>query len=213
MIFGLRVRRQDICKTNDVTEMRDLMRAIGAGEKAAEALPAIWPWERYTVLPVVNELEHFYRVTLEPEQFGAEIHRLKGLWPDFALHFRQTGARPRPPVKALSRWHLALALAAGAITGVVTSHSGRVLALKGDTYKDKVAKTEFTEDEDGNISETRILTDRFVPIIRAWDMTPGSEYLGRAITISSSADASPEPDHPVGGRHDPAQIGCAGQPV
>lgn len=197
VIFGIRVRRQDICKSSDVTEMRDLMRAIGAGEKGAEALPATWPWERYSVLPVFNELEHFYRVTLEPEQFGAEIHRLKGLWPDFALHFRQTSARPRPPVKALSRWHLALALAAGAIAGVVTSRDGRVLALKGDTYKDKVAKTEFTEDEDGNVSETRILTDRFVPIIRAWDMTPGSEHLGRVITISSSADASPEPDLPV----------------
>ncbi|KPW75608.1 Uncharacterized protein ALO76_01879 [Pseudomonas syringae pv. coriandricola] len=90
-------------------------------------------------------------------------------------------------MKALSRWHLALALAAGAITGVVTSRSGRVLVLKGDTYKDKVPKTEFTEDEDGNVFETRILTDRFVPRIRAWDMTPDSSYLGCALTISSDA--------------------------
>ncbi|RMU29740.1 hypothetical protein ALP31_05235, partial [Pseudomonas amygdali pv. morsprunorum] len=48
-------------------------------------------------------------------------------------------------------------------------------------------KTEFTEDEDGNVFETRILTDRFVPRIRAWDMTPGSTYLGYALTISSDA--------------------------
>ncbi|MGZ2954763.1 class I SAM-dependent methyltransferase, partial [Pseudomonas aeruginosa] len=80
--------------------------------------------------------------------------------------------QPRPPVCELSRWHLALALAAGAISGVVRSKSGRILVVKGDTYKDKVRKTEFTEDDDGNITEVRILTDRFIPIIWAWEMTP-----------------------------------------
>ncbi|RMP20282.1 hypothetical protein ALQ26_00119, partial [Pseudomonas amygdali pv. lachrymans] len=37
------------------------------------------------------------------------------------------------------------------------------------------------------VFETRILTDRFVPRIRAWDMTPDSSYLGCALTISSDA--------------------------
>ncbi|APP99937.1 DUF6094 domain-containing protein [Pseudomonas syringae] len=187
VIFGIRVRRQDLASPREVAAMREHLRAIGSGEEAADLLPATWPWEQYAVLPIANDLEHFYRITLEPEQFSEEVLRLRGLWPDFTLHFGQTGAQPRAPVKALSRWHLALALAAGAITGVVTSRSGRVLVLKGDTYKDKVPKTEFTEDEDGNVFETRILTDRFVPRIRAWDMTPGSSYLGYALTISSDA--------------------------
>ncbi|WP_248915994.1 DUF6094 domain-containing protein [Pseudomonas moorei] len=194
VIFGIRIRRQDLARPREIAQMRDRLQAIGAGQDVAEELPAIWPWERYAVIPASTELEHFYRITLEPEQFRTEIHRLKGLWPDFTLHFGQTGTRPRPPVKELSRWHLALALAAGAITGVVTSRSGRVLVLKGDTYKDKVRKTEFTEDEDGNVSETRILTDRFVPIIRAWDMTPDSVHFGCVMTVSSSADPSPEPE-------------------
>lgn len=43
------------------------------------------------VLPATSELEHFYRVTLEPEQFAGEIQRLRGLWPDFNLHFAQAG--------------------------------------------------------------------------------------------------------------------------
>lgn len=197
VIFGIRIRRQDMAKPREVAQVRERLQAIGAGQETAEVLPSTWTSERYAVLPAVNELEHFYRMTLEPDQFGAEIQRLRGLWSDFRLHFGQTGVQPRSPVMQLSQWHLALALAAGAITGVVTSQSGRVLALKGDTYKDKVAKTGFTEDENGNVSETRILTDRFVPIIRAWDMTPGSENLGRVITISSSADSLPEPEEPV----------------
>ncbi|HHH9209331.1 TPA: class I SAM-dependent methyltransferase, partial [Pseudomonas aeruginosa] len=98
----------------------------------------------------------------------------------------------RPPVRELSRWHLALALAAGAISGVVQSKSGRILVVKGDTYKDKVRKTEFTEDDDGNITEVRILTDRFIPIIRAWEMTPSSVNQGRVLTISSSAATTEE---------------------
>ncbi|SDG72183.1 tRNA1(Val) A37 N6-methylase TrmN6 [Pseudomonas benzenivorans] len=197
VIFGIRVRRQDLAKPREVAQVRNRLQAIGAGQQHAEDLPANWPWEPYAVLPAANDLEHFYRVTLEPEQFSHEIQRLRGLWPDFTMHFGQAGVQPRPPVRELSRWHLALALAAGAISGVVTSKTGRVLVLKGDTYKDKVRKTEFTEDEDGNVSEVRILTDRFVPIIRAWDMTPGSANRGCVLTISSSASTQPEPETPA----------------
>jgi hypothetical protein len=197
VIFGIRIRRQDLARSQDVKYIRARLQAIGAGTMSAEVLPSSWPWEPYRVLPVANDLEHFYRISLEPEQFSKEVKRLRGMWPDFILHFGQTGVQPRPPARELSRWHLALALAAGAISGVVTSKSGRVLVLKGDTYKDKVRKTEFTEDQDGNVSEVRILTDRFVPIIRAWDMTPDSIHRGRVITISSSADPQPEADEPA----------------
>ncbi|RMS26739.1 MULTISPECIES: DUF6094 domain-containing protein [Pseudomonas syringae group] len=195
VIFGIRTRRQDLARPREVAAMREHLRSIGSGDQAPDLLPVTWPWEQYAVLPIANDLEHFYRVTLEPDQFNDEVQRLRGLWPDFTMHFGQSGVQPRPPVKALSRWHLALALAAGAITGVVTSRSGRVLVLKGDTYKDKVHKTEFTEDEDGNVFETRILTDRFVPRIRAWDMTPGSIHQGCALTISSAASNTVEPEH------------------
>ncbi|EPG3719964.1 MAG: DUF6094 domain-containing protein, partial [Pseudomonadaceae bacterium] len=73
--------------------------------------------------------------------------------------------------------------AAGAISGVVRSKTGRVLVVKGDTHKDKTLQREFTEREDGSIAETRILTDKFVPVIRAWDMTPGSATRGEVLTI------------------------------
>lgn len=197
VIFGIRIRRQDLARPQEVKYVRARLQAIGSGTLSAEALPTSWTWEPYRILPASTDLEHFYRISLEPEQLSEEVKRLRGMWPDFTLHFEQSGAQPRPPVRELSRWHLALALAAGAISGVVTSKTGRVLALKSDTYKDKVRKTEFTEDQDGNVSEVRILIDRFVPIIRAWDMTPDSTNLGKVITISSSPDPQPEPDEPV----------------
>ncbi|MBP5059611.1 DUF6094 domain-containing protein [Pseudomonas chlororaphis] len=109
VIFGIRVRRQDLAKPREVTQVRDRLQAIGAGQEVAEELPATWPWE-----------------------------------------------------------------------------------------------TEFTEDEDGNVSEVRILTDRFVPIIRAWEMTNSSPNFGRVLTISSSTseeEAPPEPPTVETGPH------------
>lgn len=198
VILGIRVRRQDLARA-DSNQVRTHLQAIGAGQQADE-IPDTWPWEPYLVPSATSELEHFYRITLEPKQFSTEILRLRGLWPDFNLHFGQVGLQPRPPVRELSRWHLALALAAGAISGVVRSKSGRILVVKGDTYKDKVRKTEFTEDEAGNVSEVRILTDRFIPIIRAWEMTPASVNLGQVLIISSSPaniDDAPATEEPA----------------
>ncbi|MCD5972551.1 DUF6094 domain-containing protein [Pseudomonas quasicaspiana] len=190
VIFGIRVRRQHQARSSQLAGIREHLRSIGSGTDVAPELPEQWLDEPYSVIPTSTEIQHFYRVTLEPDQFSQEIYRLKGLWSDFTLHFSQHGMQPRPPVKALSQWHLALALAAGAISGVVTSGSGRVLALKGDTYKEKTHKAEFSEDEEGNVSEVRILTDRFVPVIRAWDLTPGSPLLGRVLTITSNSPDS-----------------------
>jgi hypothetical protein len=66
---------------------------------------------------------------------------------------------------------------------VVKSKTGRLLVVKGDTHKEKTLQTEFTERDDGSVAETRILTDKFVPVIRAWDMTPGSATRGEVLTI------------------------------
>ena len=120
---------------------------------------------------------------MEPEQFADEVGRLQGLWPALDTHLGAAQQSLRPPARALSHWHLALALAAGAISGVVTSKTGKVLVVKGDTHKEKSLTTEYTERDDGSVAETRILTDRFVPVIRAWDMTPGSPTRGEVLTI------------------------------
>ncbi|MEQ7991718.1 hypothetical protein ABQW53_11780, partial [Xanthomonas hortorum pv. hederae] len=61
--------------------------------------------------------------------------------------------------------------------------NGRVLAVKGDTYKQKATAVEYRERDDGSVAETRILTDKFVPVIRAWDLSPNSDSFGRIITI------------------------------
>jgi hypothetical protein len=182
VIFGRRIRQRDI-PTEEVKSVRAHMLSIGHGDIEAEELPVEWPFLPY-VVPSANALpEHFYRVSMEPEQFASEVHRLRGQWPMLDTHFGSSQQTMRRPACALSQWHLALALAAGAISGVVRSKTGKVLVVKGDTHKEKAQLVEYTERDDGSIAETRILTDKFVPVIRAWDMTPGSATCGQVLTI------------------------------
>lgn len=182
VVFGRRVRQRDQA-LDSAKATRGLLLQIGQGDTQAEELPVEWPFLLYTVPATPTAPEHFYRVTMEPEQFADEIKRLQGLWPSIDTHLGAAQKSLRPPARALSHWHLALALAAGAISGVVKSKSGRVLVVKGDTHKEKTLQTEFTERDDGSLAETRILTDKFVPVIRAWDMTLGSATRGEVLTI------------------------------
>jgi hypothetical protein len=51
----------------------------------------------------------------------------------------KTGKPQRQPLWALSRWHLALSLAAGQVSGVVSSNDGRrVYVIKGDVRREVV---------------------------------------------------------------------------
>ena len=183
VIFGQRIRHRDLVSA-EVKAARNLLSEVVHGQRELEELPSEWPFLPYIVPASKAEPEHFFRVSLEPEQLAGEIQRLKGLWPSLDVHLGMTQRSLRPPARALSRWHLSLALASGAISGVIKSPAGRILVVKGDTHKEKKTKTEFAEQEDGSIHETRILTDIFVPVIRAWDMTPGSLTHGRVLTIS-----------------------------
>lgn len=182
VIFGQRIRQREQV-SDDARTARGLLLQVGQGDIEAEELPREWPFLPYTVPASPAEPEHFYRATLEPEQFADEVQRLQGLWPAIDMHLGAAQQSLRPPARALSHWHLALALAAGAISGVVTSKTGKVLVVKGDTHKEKSLATEYTERDDGSVAETRILTDRFVPVIRAWDMTPSSPTRGEVLTI------------------------------
>ena len=180
VVTGRRLRRHQQALTVS-REVRDRLVAIGQGDEVAPTLPDVWE-QPYIVPAVRKPLTYFYCVRPEPEQLETEIAHIQGLWPTFST-FGVQPQLPRPPARKLSRWHLALALAAGAITGVITSPAGRTLVVRGDTRKMKARRTDYTEDDEGNINETVILTDRFVPAIAAWDMTPDSATFGSLITI------------------------------
>ncbi|RUS67431.1 hypothetical protein CUZ56_01376 [Saezia sanguinis] len=190
VIFGRRVRSKDH-ESAKTKLARKLLLDIGSGQVVPDELPSVHTEECY-VLPVAHsDVKDFFRVSMEPDLFESEINALHGLWPDFYTHLGVAQSVIRRPAASLSDWHLCLALAAGAISGPIFSgKTGRALVVRGSTHKAKKSKLEILEDEDGNITETRTNIDIFVPIIKAWDMTPTSPTFGLVLTISSGTSAT-----------------------
>ena len=98
------------------------------------------------------------------------------------MHFHQQVRAHRRPLCQMTDWHLALALAAGQVSGVVTSKQGQVFVIKG-IYKDRTSKVSSRANDDGEVTEVRTLTDCFIPAIRALDFTPNSDTFGKAFII------------------------------
>ena len=153
------------------------LEACGNGE-STPVLPVSWSGEPYYV-PEARDMEfRFVAQRIDGAQLSAELVRLRGhtLWPQFRRHFGLVDGVIRRPLRDLSDWHLALALAAGQISGVVESRSGRRLLIKGDTFKDKDVSVTYEERGQGQFTEIRTLTDKFVPSITAIDFTAGPNY-------------------------------------
>lgn len=179
VLFGVRRR---VKETN--TQIRDLLMAIGKGDLDPEELFEEWPDEPYIVPSAITDKPvKFHYVKLDEAQLKADIEKHRGMWNRFEMLMIPHLPTFRRPLCQLSNWHLALALAAGQVSGVVKSNDGRTFVIKGDTHKDKVHKVEHEIREDGSVSETRISTDRFVPAIRAIDFTPDSPTYGQVMVI------------------------------
>ncbi len=148
-------------------------------------LPEIWTKAPYEVPPFTGHQEvEFSTVRIDVKQLSAEVASSPVLWSRFDTLFRTRTDAGRQPLRKLSEWHLALMLAAGQVSGVVTGISGQVLLVKGDTFKTKSMRQETeVNEETGSLTVTRIATDRFVPMIRGIDFTPGSQNFGRIIHI------------------------------
>lgn len=159
------------------------LEAAGRGE-LPPVLPEGWCGEPYLVPAMTAEDGFaFTSMRIDVAQLEAEVRRLEGytLWTQFNAMFGSITLPARRPLRDLSRWHLALALAAGQIAGVVRSDS-RTLLIKGDTFKEKARAVDQEFAKDGSVIETIRMTDTFVPVIRGLDFTPGDGF-GHVVTI------------------------------
>jgi tRNA1(Val) A37 N6-methylase TrmN6 len=179
VLFGIKRRHDRL----DLDLARQL-EAMGTGQLPPE-LPEHWSAPLYQVPKCPLDAIHFVasRITGEGLQHELAKQARSTLWPQFEQHFGGQVQTHRRPLRALRDWHLALALAAGQISGVVHSRDGRILLVKGDTHKDRSLKVSFEEvGKKGDLREVRTFTDKFVPVIRAIDFTPGP-MLGTLVTI------------------------------
>lgn len=187
VILGIRCRTHDI-ETDAVKELKHHLLAIGQGDIKPGLLPESDDEHSltdtlYQVPAVVDRKVHFQYVKMDPDQLQDEIARQSVLWERFDLLFRNITVKKRQPLRKLTDWHMALMLAAGHVNGIVTSEDGsKIFVIKGDTHKKKNVNVTHNKNGDGTVSEVRTATDQFVPVIRAFDFTPGENY-GSIVTI------------------------------
>lgn len=185
VVLGRR-RRQRLSSVGPgpALKMREQLLAIGQGDVQAPMLPPVWLAEPYRIPAATPAPVRFVLHEIEPQQLAAEIERLPCLWVLFDNTFGHAGLVDRRPVREMSQWHLAMALAAGQITGLVTSDDGsRTLLIKGGTRKEKVRSESYETDANGGGSTTVTLVDRFVPLIQGIDLTEGSPNYGAVVEI------------------------------
>jgi tRNA1(Val) A37 N6-methylase TrmN6 len=179
VLFGLRAQSASI--TSPQTLKKRLME-IGKGEAAAEQLPTEWlsPY----VVPAYSQKEmKFFISAIDAEQLATETSRYSCLWDQFQRRFNNGALPSRRPLMPLSQWHLALSLAAGQVSGIVESQDKRTFIIKGDTHKVVQESISYEEAPDGNFIEVKHQLDKFVPVIRAIDMTANSQTYGDVFTI------------------------------
>ena len=181
VIFGRRVKSGYPRK-----EVLNMLAQAQAGKLSARVLPDEWLDERYTLPSVVRNTEFGFRaVRIDAPQLAEELQRWQKnlLWTGFDTTFNQIKSGRRRPLRDMTRWHLALALAAGQVTGRIESKGGRVFLIKGDTFKKKERSVTTEVSAKGDVSETVTMIDRFVPVINAIEFTPG-DRLGQIVKIS-----------------------------
>jgi hypothetical protein len=184
VVLGIRERSPG----TGAKDVRNRLAAVGSGDSVPEVMPLAkeWTGPLYPVPTVRNPGRlKFMSVRLDGRQLEEELSQPgPSLWERFDLTFHAGARAHRRPLRALSRWHLALALSAGQISGAVRSRDGRTFLVRGDTHKEKEIKVEHQVNErTGDVSETRIHLDRFVPVIRAIDFTEGADTFGEIFTI------------------------------
>ncbi|MDR8402143.1 DUF6094 domain-containing protein [Paraburkholderia sp. USG1] len=178
VLFGIKRRTDGI----DATVAARLAQITG--DELPPELPQFWSARPYAIPSGTGE-SAFVATRIDAPQLEQEVERLEHatLWPQFASMFASESVAPRRPLRDLSDWHLALALAAGQISGVVTGQDGTRLLIRGDTIKRKEQEVQIEETDKGDIRTTILMRDRFVPTIAGIDFTPGPN-LGRIVTIS-----------------------------
>lgn len=167
-------------------DVLDMLARAQAGELLGQVLPSTCHEQPYNVPAIAQGAEFdFHAVRLDGEQLADELRKWSDatLWPGFEMRFNQVRNGHRRPLRQMTRWHLALALAAGQVTGRIESKSGRIFLIKGDTFKKKERTVTTEVSEKGEVSETIVMLDKFVPVINAIEFTPGNR-LGQIVKIS-----------------------------
>ncbi len=143
---------------------------------------------QYTVPPLLLRGEITFKTTwIDPTEIYAEAHD-HGLWKDpqvtdlLTFHQHTTIS----PLLPLRKGHLTRLITAGLYNNTVIEHDNRRWLIKGrarKTTKELSPITEMIETKEGPEERVTLRTiEKYVPEIRAFDLTPGPNY-GQFINV------------------------------
>lgn len=181
VIMGIRPPTGTVIGKKQAQEQQKLLQAV---EIAPELSDETDFW--YEVPQAVSKPFRPLNFQLNAEILEQEltIAHNQTLWVHFNQWFSEDlHQEKRRPLCQLGQWHTALALAAGQVSGKVYADDGRCLLVKGATYKTKVVTASEEYDDKGNLTVTTVSLDRFVPSIRAINLTVQSPDYGQILTI------------------------------
>jgi tRNA1(Val) A37 N6-methylase TrmN6 len=166
-------------------------------EKAVAHFLDIARRDKFEVLPSLSNMRYdvpgsmvrrddkfqFLASRLNEDDIIEYLNANPGMWATFQHDFGQRNVIRQRPLKPLSPWHTALALAAGLIGGVVTSKDGLQMIVKGATRKVGVPRvTTDHNHETGVVTTTEEITESFSPSIRG--VVLSKERRGEIIDIT-----------------------------
>ena len=181
VVIGRRVRAGHPPKS-----VLDMLTRAQASQEGAPMLPPSWSERPYVVPALQPDQEFdFHAVRMDAAQLADELEKYQSslLWNQLEPHFAQAKGACRPPLREMTPWHLALALAAGQIVGRIEGANGRTFLIKGDTFKRKDRTVQVEVNEKGDQSQTVVMLDKFVPVINAIEFTP-DHRLGQIVRIA-----------------------------
>lgn len=147
-------------------------------------LPETGVVDKYFIKGNFKSKLDFYSVNLVPQNLVDYGILKQGILSNSSAIFNNIEFKPSKPLTKLSDWHMALLLASGEVSGLVEGSDGSKLLVKGSTYKDKkVTESVEIDESTGDITYISSSVDRFVPNIKAIDLTKGSTNYGRIIDI------------------------------
>ena len=159
--------------------MLETFAAWQEGKAPWPTLPAT-PQARYVLTANDNSLR-LRSVDIDPGELAAVIAAYGGLWRDTQAHFAGSSAETIRPLHELTDWHTSLLVSSGVVSGIVDNGKRRLL-VKGKTGKTRQVSTRC-EGEGDNAVIIEEHRDRFVTLIKAIDLTPGSDAYGNILEI------------------------------
>ena len=163
---------------------RDVLAVLKKAVENPEKVPSINEYQDVSVgVDSGKDLskEIFHLVNVNPDVLKDSV-KDAGHWQCMTALFSVQAQPIKPSAMPLGDWHIALALAAGQLNGILETNDRRRFFIKGATEKQYSTSETIDEREESTVHKV-ITKESFVAVIKGIDLTEGSTNYGETFII------------------------------